>query len=136
MQTSVNNQAAEFKDVSVTVGGKRLSARVAGGGTPLASGIEAALTLALSEKAKGRTPRLLILTDGQGNIARDGTPGRPKANADALIMASQVRISGIDTIQIDTATRLRPESRELAARMGAKYISLPQGRALIGELEL
>ena len=35
MQTSVNNQAAEFKDVSVTVGGKRLSARVAGGGTPI-----------------------------------------------------------------------------------------------------
>ena len=121
---------------SLTRARRLLADMVAGGGTPLASGIEAALTLALSEKAKGRTPRLLILTDGQGNIARDGTPGRPKANADALNMASQVRISGIDTIQIDTATRLRPESRELAARMGAKYISLPQGRALIGELDI
>ena len=35
MQTSVNNQAAAFKDVSVTVGGKRLSARVGGKGMPI-----------------------------------------------------------------------------------------------------
>lgn len=35
MQTSGNQQTVEFKDVSVTVDGKRLSARVAGSGTPL-----------------------------------------------------------------------------------------------------
>lgn len=35
MQTSVNNQTTEFKDVSVTVGAKTLSARVAGSGTPI-----------------------------------------------------------------------------------------------------
>lgn len=35
MQTSVNNQAIEFKDVIVTVGAKRLSARVAGSGVPI-----------------------------------------------------------------------------------------------------
>lgn len=35
MQTPVENQAAEFKDVSVTVDAKRLSARVAGSGTPI-----------------------------------------------------------------------------------------------------
>ena len=35
MQTSVDNDAIEFKDVSVTVGAKRLSARIAGSGTPI-----------------------------------------------------------------------------------------------------
>lgn len=35
MQSSVNDQAAEFRDASVTVAGKRLSARVAGSGRPI-----------------------------------------------------------------------------------------------------
>jgi 3-oxoadipate enol-lactonase len=35
MKASVDNQAAEFKDVSVTVATKRLSARIAGSGTPI-----------------------------------------------------------------------------------------------------
>jgi magnesium chelatase subunit D len=106
-----------------------LADMVGGGGTPLATGIEVALKLALDEKAKGRTARLLILTDGQGNVARDGSLGRGQANADALAMAHQVRLSGIQTVQIDTATRPRPESRDLAKKMGATYMPLPSARS-------
>lgn len=106
-----------------------LADMVGGGGTPLATGIEVALKLALEEKSKGRTVRLLLLTDGQGNVARDGTFGRVQANADALAMANHVRLSGINTIQIDTASRPRPESRDLAHRMGAIYAPLPSARS-------
>jgi magnesium chelatase subunit D len=102
---------------------------VGGGGTPLAKGLETALHLALAERKKGRTPRILLLTDGRGNIARDGTPGRPQAERDALGVALQVRLSGIQAVHIDTSTRPRPDSRALAARMGALYAPLPNPRS-------
>ena len=35
MQNAIHTQSAEFKDLSVTAGGKRLSARAAGNGTPI-----------------------------------------------------------------------------------------------------
>ena len=109
---------------------------VGGGGTPLASGLEVGLNLGLSEKGKRRSTRLLILTDGQGNVARDGTPGRARATEDALAMAAQVRISGINVVHIDTAPLPRPQSRQLAIAMGAFYAPLPSGRStnLAGEL--
>ncbi|MBC7769230.1 MAG: magnesium chelatase subunit D, partial [Phycisphaerales bacterium] len=46
-----------------------LAALPGGGGTPLAAAIDAAMLLGLSERAKGRTPMLVLLTDGRGNIS-------------------------------------------------------------------
>jgi magnesium chelatase subunit D len=117
---------------SLTRARRLLGDMVGGGGTPLAMGLEVALKVALSEKSKGRTARLLVLTDGQGNVARDGTPGRAGANSDALAIASHIKASGINTVHIDTALRPRPESRMLADKMGAIYAPLPSAQS--GEL--
>jgi magnesium chelatase subunit D len=114
---------------SLTRARRLLGDMVGGGGTPLASGLKVALKVALAERAKGRTARLLVLTDGQGNVALDGSQGRAKALEDALSIAGHLRASGLQTIHIDTSTRPRPESRAFADKMGARYAPLPSARS-------
>ncbi|OYU51179.1 MAG: magnesium chelatase ATPase subunit D [Alphaproteobacteria bacterium PA1] len=104
---------------------RQLSDLAGGGGTPLAAGIDTALMLALAEKAKGRTPRLLFLTDGRGNIGREGKAGRAVAMADALLAARAVGLSDIAAVHIDTSPFPRPGARELAEAMRAIYAPLP-----------
>jgi len=104
---------------------RQLSDLAGGGGTPLAAGIDTALMLALAEKAKGRTPRLLFLTDGRGNIGREGKTGRAVAMADALLAARAVGLSAIAAVHIDTSPFPRPGARELAEAMRAIYAPLP-----------
>lgn len=100
-----------------------------GGGTPLASAIDTAWMVATGCRDKGQTPVLVFLTDGQGNIARDGTPGRPMAEADAIASAQALRVSGFSAMLIDTARRPQPMAQKLAAEMGAKYLLLPYADA-------
>jgi len=65
-----------------------------GGGTPLAHAIDAAILLADQLRKKGETPIVVLLTDGKGNIARDGSPGRAQAATDALAAATEMRLRG------------------------------------------
>jgi len=113
---------------------RRLAELPGGGGTPLAAGIEAAQLLALSEKAKGRTPLILLLTDARANIARDGTAGRAQAIEDAFNAAKLLRLSGIGSIHIDTSPRTARDGDRLARAMGATYAPLPyvDARAVLG----
>ncbi len=104
-----------------------------GGGTPLALGIDAARELAEAVRQKGRTPFVVLLTDGRGNIARDGSPSRAQANADAAISARRMAASGVASVCVDTAARPRAEAAALAAAMAGRYLPLPQaGGAAIG----
>lgn len=96
-----------------------------GGGTPLAAGLEAALLVALSERAKGRDAMIVVLTDGSANIAHDGTPSRPRAMADGLAVAQRIATEGIPGVFIDNSPRPRPEGASLAAAMDARYVALP-----------
>jgi magnesium chelatase subunit D len=100
-----------------------------GGGTPLATGIDAALALAQTVQRRGETPIVVFLTDGRGNIARDGSPGRPQAMADALLAARQVRLAGVTTLLLDTAAQPQAAAKELADAMGAGYVPLPYAKA-------
>jgi magnesium chelatase subunit D len=104
---------------------RQLADLAGGGGTPLAAGMDAALTLALSEKAKGRAPRLLFLTDGRANIGRDRKAGRSTAMADAFSAARAIALSGLAAIHVDTSPFPRPEAKDLAKAMGATYAPLP-----------
>lgn len=109
---------------------KRSLAGLPGGGpTPLAAGIDAASAIAAESARRGRTPLLVLLTDGRANIARDGTPGRPQAEADALAAATPIRAAGIPALLVDTAPRPHPYARQLAAAMGARYLPLPAADA-------
>jgi magnesium chelatase subunit D len=100
-----------------------------GGGTPLALGIEAAFALADSVRRGGATPMLVFLTDGRANIARDGTPGRARAEEDALAAARLIRGAGIKALVVDVSPRPGESARKLAAAMSAHYLPLPHANA-------
>jgi magnesium chelatase subunit D len=104
---------------------RRLAGLPGGGGTPLAAGIDAARDLAAAERAKGRTPFVLFLTDGRANIARDGQPGREAADADAIASARSLRAGRTAAVWIDTSPRPRPDGDRIAREMGAAYAPLP-----------
>jgi magnesium chelatase subunit D len=96
-----------------------------GGGTPLASGIDAAAALGQQISRRGETPIVVLLTDGRGNVARDGSPGRARAAEDVDLAARQYRLSGLSTLLIDTAPQPQPAAQALARTMGAAYLPLP-----------
>ena len=100
-----------------------------GGGTPLAAGIDASVLIAMAERAKGREPLIVFLTDGQANIARDGKPVRAVAFSDALQAARALAAQRIAAVFVDTASRAREEGGKLAAAMGARYVALPHVEA-------
>ena len=108
---------------------RSLAALPGGGGTPLAAGLDAALAAADAERRRGRTPTVVLLTDGRANVARDGTAGgdRARAEGDALAAARLARAAGLSAVLVDTAPRPRPFARQLAAEMGARYLPLPAG---------
>ena len=100
-----------------------------GGGTPLASAIDAARELADQISRRGETPIVVLLTDGRGNMARDGTPGRAKAGEDAVAAARQMRLAGITALLLDTSPQPQAAAQALAQDMGATYVPLPHAGA-------
>lgn len=108
---------------------RQLAALPGGGGTPLASGLSAAITLAETAKGKGLTPTIVLLTDGRANIALDGTPNRAHAADDAKHIAGNILAAGIEAIVIDTTVRPEKALKDLANRMQATYVTLPRADA-------
>jgi magnesium chelatase subunit D len=106
-----------------------LSGLPGGGGTPLAAGISAATELADATRRRGGTPVIVLLTDGRGNVALDGTGGRARADADARQSARRLRAAGHTALLIDTSPQPQTSARELAAEMGAAYLALPRADA-------
>lgn len=105
---------------------RRSLAELAGGGaTPLAAGLEAGATLAAAERAKGRTPLLVVMTDGRGNIALDGAAFRTRAETDAMNAARRIRAASVGAALIDISPRPRGEGWRLAEAMGARFAALP-----------
>lgn len=114
---------------SLTRARRALAELPGGGGTPLASGIAAAGVLATSVRARGRTPFVVLLSDGRANIAADGRAGRVAAEHDALAAARALAAAGTKAIFVDTGARPRPEAAQLAAAMDARYLPLPYANA-------
>ena len=109
---------------------KRSLAGLPGGGaTPLAAAIDAARELADQISRHGETPVVVLLTDGRGNIARDGATGRVRASEDALAAARQMRLSGFTALLLDTSPQPQPVAKRLAQEMGATYLPLPYAGA-------
>ena len=108
---------------------RQLAGMPGGSGTPLAAGIDAGLALAEQVRRGGQTPTLVLLTDGQAHIARDGSGGRERAGADARAAARRLREAGLHVVFIDISPRPQPLAAELAALMGARYLPLPYADA-------
>jgi magnesium chelatase subunit D len=100
-----------------------------GGGTPLAAGLDAARELAVALRRRGETPIVVVLSDGRANVARDGSPGRPRAEAEARGAARTIRQEGVTALFIDTSAQPHPLARELAVEMNARYLPLPHAEA-------
>ena len=113
---------------SLTRARRELAELPGGGGTPLASGIEMARLLAESVRAKGRTPFVVVLSDGRANVATQGSGCEPQA--DALRAARAFATSNIASAFIDISARPRAEASALAAAMAARYIALPRADAM------
>ena len=108
-----------------------------GGGTPLASGIDAALALADGVTRRGGTAVVILLTDGRANVNRDGIGGRAQAAEDALASARAFRVAELKALVVDMSPRPRPDAEHLAREMGAVYLPLPHAdaRALSGAVQ-
>ncbi len=114
---------------SLTRAKRSLAGLPGGGGTPLATAIDAARELAEQISRRGETPVVVLLTDGRGNIARDGSAGRTQAAEDATSAARQLRQAGITALLLDTSPQPQAAARALANAMGAAYVPLPYAGA-------
>jgi magnesium chelatase subunit D len=110
---------------SLTRAKRCLAGQPGGGGTPLARAIDVAAALADAVWRKGQKPVVVLLTDGRANIARDGTPGRERAESDALSSAARFRTAGVAALVVDTSAQPRASAQQIAAAMGARYLPLP-----------
>ena len=104
---------------SLTRARRSLADLPGGGGTPLAAGIDAARLLGEAVKAKGRTPFVVLLSDGRGNVGAEAT----------MPAAKSFGASGLGAVFVDISSRPRPEGAELAAAMRARYLPLPRADA-------
>ncbi len=100
-----------------------------GGGTPLASGIDAAATLADAIVRRGGSPIVVLLTDGRANVTRDGAGGRARATDEAIDAAGRLRAGGHAALLLDTSPQAAPAAQALAAAMAAAYVPLPRADA-------
>lgn len=118
---------------SLTRARRLLSGLPGGGGTPIASGLEAALALAESVRRHGQSPLIVLMTDGRANIGRDGQPGRAKAFDDAISVSRQIHAGGFAALAIDTAPALQRAADAPTAKLGqamnARYVKLPYADA-------
>ncbi len=114
---------------SLTRARRALAELPGGGGTPLAMGLNAAREAAHAVAARGRTPSLVVLTDGRANIDADGQPGRKQAGEDSQAAAKAIARSGLDALVVDISARPGREGPELAAAMAARYLALPRADA-------
>ncbi|MEO0371256.1 MAG: magnesium chelatase subunit D [Pseudomonadota bacterium] len=108
---------------------KQLSGLPGGGGTPLASGLQAALQMAELGRVRGSSPALAILTDGRANVGLHGVKGRAQAREDAQAMSHAVAGQGLKSVVIDTANRPGREGAELAGWLNGDYLPLPRADA-------
>lgn len=114
---------------SLVAAKRKLAALPGGGPTPLTSGLQKGLELALSIRRGGSTPLLVLLTDGSGNIALDGTPNRTLAAEELTRLARLYKSNGLKTICIDIARRPRDSVAALAEALGADLHLLRRAEA-------
>jgi magnesium chelatase subunit D len=108
---------------------RTLAALPGGGGTPIATGLQAAAELAGSLQKRGQHVVIVVLTDGRANIGLDGQPGREQARTDAHVCARQLASLGCSSLLVDTSARARDEGKQLAEQLQAMYLLLPRVEA-------
>ena len=114
---------------SLVAARKSLTALVGGGGSPIAAGFAMAADQLARLRLAGDDTCLVVLSDGRANLARDGSPGRPRAMEEALAMARKLSLLTPHRLLIDTSARPEPAAVLLSQAMSARYLALPMARA-------
>ncbi len=109
---------------------RRLSGLPGGGGTPLATALDATAALVDALLRKGQSPTVVLLTDGRANVARDGSGGRERAQEDAMQSGRLLAALGAPLLVIDTSPKAQREAADLAQAMRANYLPLPHAGAV------
>ena len=104
---------------------RSLSGLPGGGGTPLATAIDTAASVAEGLQRRGLSPVIVLLTDGRANVARSGSGGRELAFSEAMEAARQLAVMQMSVLFIDTSQQPQKAAAELAAAMRARYMPLP-----------
>jgi magnesium chelatase subunit D len=106
---------------------KRALGKLPGGGpTPLASAMAKSLELSTRVAREGQTPLLVMMTDGNGNIALDGTASREQSREEVKGLARQLAVQNMQVVMIDISARPRDIARTFAANLNADYVALPR----------
>jgi magnesium chelatase subunit D len=102
---------------------RAIEAVPAGGGTPLAAGLSAALEL----RKRAEDVLLVLITDGRANVAS----GAGDVGADLERACAAVRGSGIASVVIDTVHRfaLTGDAERIAQLLAGRYLRLPEPHA-------
>ncbi|EFL89061.1 magnesium-chelatase 60 kDa subunit [Ahrensia sp. R2A130] len=108
---------------------RALAALPGGGGTPLADALRLAAEASRDEQDKGRTPTIVIMTDGSANVALDGTGGRSRAGDEALASAHAFATTGANAVLLDVGRRPSAKAKALAEAMAAAYVPMPFANA-------
>ncbi len=104
---------------------RQISDLAGGGATPLAHAIVEAYKLARAEQDRGRTPFIVFLTDGRGNIALDGAADRSRASEQVSQLGRTLLKGQFPSVFFDTSRRPDPRTRRLSQDLGAQYQFLP-----------
>ena len=104
---------------------RSLSGLPGGGGTPLATAIDTAASVAEGLQRRGITPVIVLLTDGRANVSRSGSGGRELAYSEAMEAARQLAVMQMSVLFIDTSPQPQKPAADLAAAMRARYLPLP-----------
>jgi magnesium chelatase subunit D len=91
----------------------------------LAAGIAAAAQLVRIERRKRKAPHVVFLSDGQGNVALDGSTGRERAGEDARDMARRLKSLQEPILFFDISRRPSAQAESISTEMGAIYRPLP-----------
>ena len=108
---------------------RRLAELPGGGGTPMATGLKAAGEMALQASSKGKTPIIIVLTDGRANITLEGIPDRVRAMDESYQISQWIALSGIKSVIFDVGKRPNKVLSKLAEDMQAAYFALPRADA-------
>jgi magnesium chelatase subunit D len=100
-----------------------------GGGTPLASGLDEVLLLALQVRRAGGNPIVVILTDGRANISRSGIGTKAMALEESLSAARLFAAEDFETMLIDVSPEPQRTAKALAQAMRATYLPMPRAGA-------
>jgi magnesium chelatase subunit D len=113
---------------SVDLAKRAVDALPAGGGTPLAAGLESALNLALRARPAGRETLLVLLSDGRANVPRNPGPGgREAVWRDVEQVCAAMRAERVNSVVIDTTHQSvsNGEAGRIAELLGGRLVHLP-----------